>query len=180
MCEIVPDNNGYAAIWAQSADGVIGDGHTMPWYLPEDLAHFKKTTGSDTVVMGRHTWQSLPEQFRPLPGRRNIVLSTRPAGTWSDGAEVTTTLPEAPAWIMGGGKVYDSTINDCSLLVVTVIDADIKNLLGDNAVMAPVIPDDRFELVRETDPVESSRGHLLVGDTAAPLTFRIQWWKAEN
>ncbi|WP_236630246.1 dihydrofolate reductase [Corynebacterium atypicum] len=69
-------------------DGVIGDGQSMPWHIPEDMAHFKEVTMSAPVVMGRKTWESLPERFRPLPGRRNVVVSSRRPGEWSLGAEV--------------------------------------------------------------------------------------------
>ena len=62
-------------IWAQSTSGVIGRDGTIPWHLPEDLARFKQVTMGHTVVMGRRTWDSLPARFRPLPGRRNIVLT---------------------------------------------------------------------------------------------------------
>ena len=65
-------------IWAQSTSGVIGRDGSIPWALPEDLAHFKRLTMGHTVVMGRRTWESLPVRFRPLPGRRNIVVSRNP------------------------------------------------------------------------------------------------------
>ncbi|MGO1834016.1 MAG: dihydrofolate reductase, partial [Actinomycetaceae bacterium] len=74
-------STGPGAIWAQSLDRVIGDGASMPWHIPEDLAHFTRVTSGSPVVMGRRTWLSLPERFRPLPGRTNIVLtSADPAG----------------------------------------------------------------------------------------------------
>jgi len=66
---------GIGLVWAQAANGVIGRDGTLPWRLPEDLAHFKALTTGATVVMGRTTWESLPPSFRPLPGRRNVVLS---------------------------------------------------------------------------------------------------------
>src|SRR5699024_7697112 len=62
-------------IWARANDRVIGAGGTMPWHLPEDLAHFKSVTSGHPVVMGRRTWDSLPARNRPLPGRRNIVVT---------------------------------------------------------------------------------------------------------
>jgi len=65
-------------VWAQARDGVIGDGAAMPWHLPADLAHFKQATLGRPVVMGRATWESLPDRFRPLPGRRNIVCTRDP------------------------------------------------------------------------------------------------------
>jgi dihydrofolate reductase len=65
-------------VWAQSANGVIGRDGTLPWHLPEDMARFRALTTGATVLMGRRTWESLPPRFRPLPGRRNLVLSRTP------------------------------------------------------------------------------------------------------
>jgi dihydrofolate reductase len=67
-------------IWAQARGGVIGKDGTMPWHLPEDLAHFKRTTLSHPVIMGRKTWESLPPRFRPLPGRANLVVTRQAIG----------------------------------------------------------------------------------------------------
>ncbi|MEJ3403409.1 dihydrofolate reductase [Rathayibacter sp. YIM 133350] len=81
-------------IWAQARDGVIGSGGLMPWHLPEDLAHFKQVTMDGPVIMGRRTWDSIPERFRPLPGRRNIVVTRSPA--WSaEGAEAAPSVQDA-------------------------------------------------------------------------------------
>ncbi len=62
-------------VYARAANGVVGKDGGMPWHLPEDLAHFKQVTMGCPVVMGRKTWDSLPPRFRPLPGRRNIVIT---------------------------------------------------------------------------------------------------------
>ena len=83
-------------IWAQARGGVIGAGGTMPWHLPEDLAHFRAATMGAPVIMGRRTWESFPDRFRPLPGRRNIVVTRDPE--WVDaGAEAVGSLDEALA-----------------------------------------------------------------------------------
>lgn len=63
------------AIWAQTNEGVIGRNGTMPWHVPEDLKHFQRTTAGKPVIMGRHTWDSLPEIYKPLPGRVNIIVT---------------------------------------------------------------------------------------------------------
>ncbi|MGW1679893.1 dihydrofolate reductase [Saccharopolyspora sp. NPDC002376] len=110
-------------IWAQSTDGVIGRDGTMPWHLPEDLKHFRQVTSGATVLMGRRTWESLPPQFRPLPGRRNLVLSRTP----QEGAETFTDLPQALAavtgdvWVMGGAAVYRAALPIADKIVVTEI-----------------------------------------------------------
>lgn len=63
------------AIWAQTDKGVIGRNGTMPWHVPEDLKHFQRTTAGKPVIMGRRTWESLPDAYKPLPGRINIIVS---------------------------------------------------------------------------------------------------------
>lgn len=75
------------AIWAQTVDGIIGRNGTMPWYAPEDLNHFKEITAGKPVIMGRRTWESLPDVYKPLPGRVNIIVSgTVSASEERDGA----------------------------------------------------------------------------------------------
>ncbi|WP_422823210.1 dihydrofolate reductase [Variovorax ureilyticus] len=87
----------------------------MPWHLPEDMAHFKRQTAGAPVIMGRKTWDSLPPRFRPLPGRRNLVITRQP--DWqADGAERVSSLQEAlsicerdaspEAWVIGGAQIY--------------------------------------------------------------------------
>ena len=99
-------------IWAQSPSGVIGRHGGIPWHLPEDLARFKNLTMGHTVVMGRRTWESLPAKVRPLPGRRNVVL-TRQADYMAAGATVVDGLDAALAgsnrdltWVIGGSEIY--------------------------------------------------------------------------
>lgn len=120
-------------IWAQARGGVIGRGGAMPWHLPEDLAHFKRTTLSHPVIMGRKTWDSLPARFRPLPGRTNLVVTRQP--DWSQaGAQRASNLHEAlqlcekceQVWIIGGAQVYAEALPLADELVVTEIDADIE------------------------------------------------------
>lgn len=118
-------------IWAQTAGGVIGDAGGIPWRLPEDMKLFKSLTTGHTVVMGRATWDSLPDGFRPLPQRHNIVL-TRRAGWAADGAVAAPSLPAAlelagdgEVWVIGGAQVYAAALPLADRLVVTCIDAEI-------------------------------------------------------
>ena len=83
-------------IFARAANGVIGKDNTMPWHLPEDLAHFKRQTQGCPVVMGRKTWDSLPPRFRPLPGRMNIVV-TRQSDWQAEGALRAASCQAAPS-----------------------------------------------------------------------------------
>lgn len=159
------------AIWAQSLDGVIGDGTDMPWYLPEDLAHFKETTMDSPVLMGRKTWESLPK--RPLPGRTNIVVSSREAGDWSDGATVVPAVPTTfSGWVMGGAQLYESLVAQMDVLVVTLIDAHLKPALREHAVLAPDIPSSFYE-TSDSGWLPSERGRLKVGVSPVPLQYRF-------
>ncbi|WP_432565266.1 dihydrofolate reductase [Kineococcus sp. SYSU DK003] len=113
-------------VWAQSANGVIGLDGRIPWRIPEDMAHFAELTGGGTVVMGRATWESLPPKFRPLPGRRNLVLSRNPAFD-APGAEVVADLEAAlqgpgDVWVIGGHAVYQAALAHADELVVTEVD----------------------------------------------------------
>lgn len=166
------------AIWAQSKDGIIGDGKDMPWHLPEDLKHFKETTLGAPVLMGRATWESIPEKFRPLPGRDNYVVSSREPGAWSAGANVVKQLddPAIPAdvWVMGGGQIYAATLPHVTDVVVTIIDAALANTMGNEAVYAPEL--DAFKIVSESDWYESANGKLLYNsepEATTPLRYKF-------
>ena len=162
------------AIWAQSLDGVIGDGAGMPWHLPEDLKHFKETTLGSPVVMGRRTWESLP--FTPLPGRANIIISSREAGSWSDGAHVYRDLPDfdIDAWIIGGAQLYEATLDEVDVIERTLIDVTLASTIGPKAVIAPRLTED-FDLEHETEWMTSEKGRLDIPDaTDNPLRYRFQ------
>lgn len=122
-------------ILARAANGVIGLNGDMPWHLPEDLAHFKKVTSGAPVIMGRKTWDSLPPRFRPLPGRRNIVVTRQP--DWqSAGAERVSSLYEAlalcerdgspEAWVIGGAQIYAEAEPLARRAVITEIARDYE------------------------------------------------------
>jgi dihydrofolate reductase len=116
-------------VWAQARGGVIGADGGLPWHLPEDLRMFRTLTTGSTVVMGRRTWESLPERFRPLPGRTNVVLTSDPG--WSAaGAQRAGSVAEAldahdSIWVIGGGQVYAAFLPHAHRLVVTEVDLDV-------------------------------------------------------
>ena len=120
-------------IYARSRNGVIGRDGQLPWHLPADLAHFKQTTLGQAVVMGRKTWDSLPERFRPLPGRTNIVI-TRQTDWHAPGALVAHSLEQAmslcpapgPLWVIGGAEIYAQALPLASTVVVTEIDVEVQ------------------------------------------------------
>lgn len=116
-------------IAAVAKNGVIGKANALPWHLPEDMRHFKALTTGHAVLMGRKTWESLPAKFRPLPGRRNIVV-TRNAGYQAAGAVVATSLPAAieaaesgEAFVIGGAELYAVAMPLANRLQLTEIDA---------------------------------------------------------
>jgi len=131
-------------VWAQSTSGVIGRGGDIPWRVPEDLARFKRVTMGHTVVMGRRTWDSLPARVRPLPGRRNVVLS-RQADFVADGAEVLDSLEAAfpffetdsETWVIGGAQIYLLALPYASRCEVTEVDVDLPR--DDEDALAPVL-----------------------------------------
>jgi dihydrofolate reductase len=126
-------------IWAQASNGVIGVDGTIPWRLPEDQANFKALTLGATVLMGRLTWESLPPKVRPLPGRRNLVL-TRSADFSAEGAEAVENvekalgMAETDVWVIGGEQVYAATLPFADQLVVTEIETTV-----DGDAFAPAI-----------------------------------------
>jgi dihydrofolate reductase len=127
-------------IWAQSTSGIIGRAGGIPWQLPEDLIHFKALTIGHTVVMGRRTWESLPAKFRPLPGRRNVVL-TQQTGFTAEGATVVRSLDEAltdpDTWVVGGEQIYTLAMPRAGRCEVTEVDIDLPRDDGD--VVAPLL-----------------------------------------
>jgi len=138
-------------IFARAANGVIGINNTLPWHLPEDLAHFKRTTLGCPVIMGRKTWDSLPPKFRPLPGRLNVVV-TRQTHWQAEGALRAHSLTEAcdlcpadsDAWVIGGADIYAQALPLASTAVVTEIDAAYE---GD--AFAPQFDPQWREIARE-------------------------------
>jgi dihydrofolate reductase len=117
---------------AVARGGVIGQGNAIPWRIPEDAQHFRALTMGHPVIMGRRTWDSLPDRFRPLPGRRNVVV-TRNADWQADGAEragsledVLRLLDGAPqVFVIGGGELYADALPLADELLLTEIDMDI-------------------------------------------------------
>ncbi|WIW00058.1 MULTISPECIES: dihydrofolate reductase [Roseateles] len=112
----------------------IGRDNGLLWHLPEDMAHFKALTQGQPVLMGRKTWDSLPERFRPLPGRRNMVLSRQP-GLMLAGAEVFADVPSAlracdglpQVCVIGGAQIYAEALAHADVLELTEVAADFAD-----------------------------------------------------
>ncbi|MCC7005521.1 MAG: type 3 dihydrofolate reductase [Ottowia sp.] len=117
-------------IVAYAHNRVIGKNNQMPWHLPEDLAHFKRTTLGAPVIMGRKTWEAIG---RPLPGRKNIVIS-RNAAQHVVGAQLAISLEDAlthtvnvpEVFVIGGAQIYEQAMPHAQRLIVTEIDRDIE------------------------------------------------------
>ena len=187
-------------IWAQTTDGVIGDGADMPWYLPEDLKHFKNATSGYPVVMGRTSWEALDDGFRPLPDRTNYVI-TRQDNYDAPGGIVEPSILSALAnaaeqilneltdsadkgegaddrtptvWVLGGGQVYAQCMPVADRIVITEIDMEAPERFQ---VYAPLVPEEEFEESAQ-DWQESEKGHPVDQevDTEQPLRYRFCTW----
>lgn len=138
-------------IYARAANGVIGKDGRLPWHLPEDLAHFKRTTMGCPVIMGRKTWDSLPPRFRPLPGRTNIVV-TRQVDWSENGVQPSPNLEHAlqlcehaaDVWVIGGAQLYALAEPLAQTAVVTEIEQDF-----DGDAFAPTLGTAWHEVARE-------------------------------
>lgn len=115
-------------IVARDRRGGIGRDNTLPWHLPEDLQHFKSTTLGHPIVMGRRTFESIG---KPLPGRRNIVVSRN--AQWAQaGCERVDSLAQACArcsdapelFVIGGAQLYASAMPQADRLLITEVDLD--------------------------------------------------------
>ena len=150
-------------IVARATNGVIGRDNALPWRLPADLAHFKRTTLGHPVIMGRKTWDSIG---KPLPGRRNIVV-TRNASWYAEGTERASSLDEAiarcakdaSAFVIGGAELFAAALPRADSAIVTEIDRDIEG-------------DTFFPLLDLREWIETSREeHLASGPQALPFAF---------
>ena len=121
-----------SAIVAVSENGYIGKENQIPWHLPKDLQYFKKTTLGHPVIMGRRTWDSLPEKYRPLPGRQNIVITSQ-SEFEAPGAIIVSSAEEAiektkeideEIFIIGGARVFEESLHLADRLILTEIEGE--------------------------------------------------------
>jgi dihydrofolate reductase len=145
-------------IAAVSEDGFIGKEKNLPWRLKSDMAHFKDTTEGHTVVMGRKTWDSISERLRPLPRRRNIVL-TRQATFEAERVETVNCLESAlnlvenqeQVFVMGGGEIYRLFLPFAERLLLT----HVHTTLGRGDTIFPALKEDAWNIVSRTDIIQS-------------------------
>ncbi len=140
---------------AYAANRTIGRDNALPWRLPGDLAHFKRTTLGAPILMGRKTWESLG---RPLPGRRNIVVS-RNRDYRAEGAEIVADIPAAlrlagdvaEVFVIGGAQIYQQALLSADRIVATEIAAAVE---GD--AWFPALPAGVWlEVSRQPQPEEN-------------------------
>lgn len=137
-------------------DRVIGLDGDMPWKLGADLRRFKTITTGHTVVMGRKTWESIPEKFRPLPNRRNIILTRNP-DFWAKDVLLCESLEQAlsnipddqEAFLIGGTSVFEAGLEIADRLYVTLVEYE-----GAGDTHFPEDPFKRFELDSEWEQVK--------------------------
>jgi dihydrofolate reductase len=160
-----------AIVVAHAANRVIGRDGELPWRLPADMRRFRELTSGHTVVMGRRTYESLPDAFRPLPGRRNLVLSRDP-GYRAEGADVFGSLDEALAacdgdcFVIGGQGAYRDALPLCERLYATEIDAELE---GD--AFFPELDPDEWRLVEDAGrQVENELGFAFRTYERAPAS----------
>ncbi|HDO1383050.1 TPA: type 3 dihydrofolate reductase [Aeromonas veronii] len=148
-------------IAAMAHDRVIGKDNQMPWHLPADLAHFKRVTLGKPVLMGRKTFESIG---RPLPGRRNLVISRNP-GYQAEGIEVVRSVEAALAllagssveelMVIGGGHLYAEMLPSADCLYLTQIDLAVE---GDTRF--PAFDDGQWQRIEcESHPADEKNPH---------------------
>ena len=148
-------------IAAMAHDRVIGKDNQMPWHLPAVLAHFKRVTLGKPVLMGRKTFESIG---RPLPGRRNLVISRNP-GYQAEGIEVVDSVEAALAllvssaveelMVIGGGHLYAEMLPSADRLYLTQIDLAVE---GDTRF--PAFDDGQWQRIDcESHPADEKNPH---------------------
>jgi dihydrofolate reductase len=142
---------------AYGSNRVIGVDGDLPWRLPTDMAFFRETTMGHPVIMGRKTWESIPPKFRPLPGRRNLVLSRDPEYA-ADGAEVFGSFEEAlraaegAGAVIGGGHTYAEALPSVDRIYATEVE-----LAPDGDTFFPPLGDE-WRLAEEHERVVEENG----------------------
>ena len=147
---------------ARAANGVIGRDGRLPWHLPSDLRRFRELTTGHAVVMGRKTFESLPAAVRPLPERRNIVLTRNPGYAPGAGVETAGDLASAlelcdgSCFVIGGEQVYAEALPLAERVHCTEVAAE-----PDGDAYFPPLPDEDWRPVEESEPLHEN-GHSFV------------------
>jgi len=154
-------------IAAVARNRVIGRDNQLIWNIPEDMAHFKVLTAGHTVLMGRKTWESLPPRFRPLPGRRNIVISRQtdyavPGAELANSLEAGIALAKADEtiFVIGGADIYRQAMMLADRLEITEV-----NLTPEGDSWFPDFTKTDWNTTRRTDFVSNGTACAFVSYT---------------
>lgn len=145
-------------IYTSSLNNVVGQANQLPWNLPEDLARFKRLTNGGIVIMGRNTWESLPEAYRPLPERINYVITSRPIDdvrvhTYSSlEAALYATNVKDNVWIIGGSKVFQEALQYADEIELTRVFIKVN---GNDLVYGPSFIFNEWQADQTTDILTS-------------------------
>ncbi len=163
-----------SCIVAVAKGNIIGKDNDIPWYLPADLQYFKKTTLNHHIIMGRNCFDSIG---RPLPKRTNVILTRDPyylasnsvvAHSIPEALEIAYQNEETEAFIIGGGKIYDQTVDLWDRLYITEVDVEVE---GD--ILFPTIDFNEWELTFEEK-------HLPDGKNEYAYTFKVYQKKPDH
>ncbi len=155
-----------SVIVAVSEDWGIGRDNELLWHIPEDLRRFKKLTMGKTIIMGKKTWESLP--LKPLPGRRNIVLTDVPdecidcsVTAYSIDDALSKCSDDDEVFVIGGGSIYRQFMPLADRLYITHVHAKAPA-----DVYFPVIDRRRWRIIEEYKSVSEDSGMI-------PYTYRV-------
>lgn len=159
-------------ICALAEDNAIGKDNSLLWSIPEDMKHFREKTSGHTVVMGRKTWESIPIKFRPLPNRKNIVLSrdseydATGAEVWSIDEFLSSYLhDEETVFVIGGAEIYEKFLPYTQTLHLTRV---LDRFPEADAFFPDFTCNDEFDMV-ECSP-----------EYGEYLKFKFQTFKRKN
>lgn len=148
-------------IVAMSPEGVIGLGGRVPWRRPADLRRFKRLTSGATVIMGRKTWESIGA--KPLPGRRNIVITRRTLGGVECFADIPSALAgcEGDVWFIGGAGIYAEAMRHADFIDVTRVPDHVPEEEGGARAVRfpPIDPEAWVEVETAPNPEDPAISH---------------------
>lgn len=142
-----------ALIAAVSENNCIGKNNSLPWHIPEDMKRFKKITTGHTVVMGRKTWESIPEKFRPLPNRKNIVVTRNTDYPVPEGVTLYHSVGDVfthetgDILVIGGAEIYSQSIQCADTLYIT----HVREFIEDGTAFFPKIDKNMWKETERED-----------------------------
>lgn len=148
-------------IYAQDLNSVIGDGEKLLWHIPEDLAYFKELTINEPIIMGRKTFESLPNL---LPNRKHIVITNKnlnndkiiTVDNFDEAVEIGRNLRNERVWIIGGASVYSQALDRDGLvnrIYRTIVDLNVDTV---TPVFAPIV--ENYKIISDSNWLESKNG----------------------